>query len=328
MRDAISRPSFQPLKILAGSGSGSVQRDSHLQELSRSYLPEVVSSIGTLVNGMLDLADKANSKEERDSESSQKNLHLIPIASPPSFIDSSTVTNKVYPEVSSKDSGKGYSEKSAKNHQAGLAHAKASGAGAGQQYFSEWKGFLVSQALNLLVVALVFGALAIFIETRRSGNQQKTFGAPQESKGQQKTLEQANKGDTGGDGGRLPITVGMEYSEARARLIDAGWQPYFPPGVNILSCNSELRACGAGRELSEMLIEREKELRAYFREQKFFETIDCRETGTGSCIQYFSDASGNNLLVETSSGSRDPRAGGGLGAPTVLSFRLVDEVTW
>lgn len=55
MRDLVSRPCFRALKACAGSGSGIIQRDACLAELSRSYLPMIVSGIKDLINGMLDL---------------------------------------------------------------------------------------------------------------------------------------------------------------------------------------------------------------------------------------------------------------------------------
>ena len=54
VRDAVSRPSFRGLQALAGSGAGGVQRDALLQELGRSYLPNVVAGVGQVINGLLD----------------------------------------------------------------------------------------------------------------------------------------------------------------------------------------------------------------------------------------------------------------------------------
>ena len=54
MREVALTPEFVPLKGLAGSGGGAVQRDALLQELAERYLPGVVDDIGQLINGLLD----------------------------------------------------------------------------------------------------------------------------------------------------------------------------------------------------------------------------------------------------------------------------------
>jgi hypothetical protein len=54
MRDVVTRTHFATLQALAGTGGGSIQRDSCLQELSRSYLPMVVDRVGDFLDGMLD----------------------------------------------------------------------------------------------------------------------------------------------------------------------------------------------------------------------------------------------------------------------------------
>jgi len=54
MRDVIARPWFSALQDLAGSGRGCVPRDAGLQELAKSYLPQVVENVRQLLNGMLD----------------------------------------------------------------------------------------------------------------------------------------------------------------------------------------------------------------------------------------------------------------------------------
>ena len=55
MREVATMPAFAELQRLAGSGAGSVQRDSLLQELAVRYLPVVLEDVCQLVNGMLDL---------------------------------------------------------------------------------------------------------------------------------------------------------------------------------------------------------------------------------------------------------------------------------
>lgn len=54
MRDVVARQSFPALRDFAGSGGGAIQRDALLQELARSYLPNIVDAVGQLVNGFLD----------------------------------------------------------------------------------------------------------------------------------------------------------------------------------------------------------------------------------------------------------------------------------
>jgi len=59
MKDVVGRPSFQALQALAGCGSGTVQLNALLQELSRRYLPVVIEEVNQLLNGMLDLKQKS-----------------------------------------------------------------------------------------------------------------------------------------------------------------------------------------------------------------------------------------------------------------------------
>jgi len=56
LRDVVARASFRSLYELAGSGKGAIQRDSLLQELAKSYLPQFVDQVGQVLNGMLDLS--------------------------------------------------------------------------------------------------------------------------------------------------------------------------------------------------------------------------------------------------------------------------------
>ena len=76
MRDVVARPSFGTLAALAGSGTGTAQREALLQELSRSYLPTVVSDVKCVVTGMLALAANGASSYSRSSSSSQDKADL------------------------------------------------------------------------------------------------------------------------------------------------------------------------------------------------------------------------------------------------------------
>lgn len=60
MRDVVSRPSFASLRELSGTGSGLVQRDALLSDLSRSYLPKVIGHVKSLLDGMLDTPEATN----------------------------------------------------------------------------------------------------------------------------------------------------------------------------------------------------------------------------------------------------------------------------
>ena len=55
MLDVVARPSFRALHALTRSnkGQGIVQRDTLLQELGRTYLPEVVDQINAVLTGIL-----------------------------------------------------------------------------------------------------------------------------------------------------------------------------------------------------------------------------------------------------------------------------------
>lgn len=55
MRLVVSGESFSAFHNLIMSGTGALQRAALLQELERTYLPSIVSSIGQIVGGMLDL---------------------------------------------------------------------------------------------------------------------------------------------------------------------------------------------------------------------------------------------------------------------------------
>ena len=67
IRDVISRPVFSPLRDLAGSGKGAIERHALLQELGKSYLPKIVDSVGLLISGMLETAEEGKVQvEERN----------------------------------------------------------------------------------------------------------------------------------------------------------------------------------------------------------------------------------------------------------------------
>lgn len=65
IKDAVARPAFAGIQELVGTGGGSVQRDALLQDLSRSYLPEVVQNIRDLLNGVLDQSQAEAGQQKR-----------------------------------------------------------------------------------------------------------------------------------------------------------------------------------------------------------------------------------------------------------------------
>lgn len=74
MRELVSRPSFAAVQFHAGRGGGSIQRDSLLQEIRRSYTPEVLTSVSELLNGLLDLSkipSEGSSKWQYHAEASE-----------------------------------------------------------------------------------------------------------------------------------------------------------------------------------------------------------------------------------------------------------------
>ena len=99
-KDAASRPLFTALQGLAGTGSGALQRDALLQELSLSYLPRVVEGIKQLIDGMLDISAELNESlrtEEGEAEANQveqeevgslssRRRSVAPVAKPAGFI--------------------------------------------------------------------------------------------------------------------------------------------------------------------------------------------------------------------------------------------------
>lgn len=55
LRDLVNRPTFRALAGLAGSGSGVLQRDALLQELSRTFAPALLTALRETLNGFLNL---------------------------------------------------------------------------------------------------------------------------------------------------------------------------------------------------------------------------------------------------------------------------------
>lgn len=331
MRDVVSRPSFAPIKVLAGSGAGRIQLDALLQDLGRSYLPKIIDSIDKLISGALDIPERF-----------AKNSRSLSLG--PSFNRAATPATGISASVYNERPRETWNDQSLLLNEPGPSHLKPRPTGKAitshadrqgqcspdqigkppEGSLSRFKLALLFLPMTALLAFILFQTNYLEPSLKRKVQQriQETF---QEGKGRltvnASSLSTAQM--------TTPIKVGMEYPAARARLIDAGWQPHMPPGVNILSCDSQLRTCGAGRRpiITDMEIQGEKETRQQFRERGFYETIDCRVTGTGSCMQYFTDAKGDGLIVETTSGSLDPRLGGGE-TPIVLGFRLTSDVSW
>lgn len=104
----------------------------------------------------------------------------------------------------------------------------------------------------------------------------------------------------------LPLRVGMNYGEARAKLIQQGWQPHIPSGVDMLSCGDrgQCRYEGFGNsEDARKFINMEIGLRKAFRNRGWFETVQCYATGAGDCFHSFTNADGKELVVQTGSGT-------------------------
>lgn len=55
LRDLINRPAFVAVAAKAGSGSGALQRDALLQELSSTFAPGLMEALAEVLNGFLDL---------------------------------------------------------------------------------------------------------------------------------------------------------------------------------------------------------------------------------------------------------------------------------
>ena len=116
-------------------------------------------------------------------------------------------------------------------------------------------------------------------------------------------------GVTAGHTQSLPIKVGMNYGEARSRLVQQGWQPHVPTGASLLSCGSKGTCIYDGLDKSAKaktsFFQSEINFRKVFREQGWYETVHCYPTGAGWCFHSFTDAYGKELVVRTGSGMYD-----------------------
>ena len=86
LRDLVTRPVFQDLVLYASKGGARalVQRDSLLAELSRTYKPDVVSAVGDVLNGFLNIKNSARlsksnltSQESISNKSSKSDLECL-----------------------------------------------------------------------------------------------------------------------------------------------------------------------------------------------------------------------------------------------------------
>ena len=105
----------------------------------------------------------------------------------------------------------------------------------------------------------------------------------------------------------LPLKAGMDYGEARAKLIKQGWQPHVPTGALILSYGDRGPCIYQGLDSSKLgrasFMNREIELRKVFRSNGWYEAIHCYPTGAGWCHHSFANAYGKKLIVKTGSGA-------------------------
>ena len=118
----------------------------------------------------------------------------------------------------------------------------------------------------------------------------------------------------------LPLRVGMNYREARNKLIQQGWQPHTPAGAANLSCGDRGPCIYKGRGDSEdarRFFNTEIALRKAFRDQGWYETVHCFPTGMGWCFHSFTNASGKELVVQTGSGTYEE-------IPSVIKFYFAE----
>lgn len=103
----------------------------------------------------------------------------------------------------------------------------------------------------------------------------------------------------------LPLKVGMNYGEARGKLIEQGWQPHMPSGAAILSCGDRgpCTPLGLNKEAQLEFINDEIALRKVFRDRGWFETVHCYPSGAGWCFHSYTNANGKELVVQTGSGA-------------------------
>ena len=99
----------------------------------------------------------------------------------------------------------------------------------------------------------------------------------------------------------LPLKVGMNYGEAREKLIEQGWQPHMPSGAAILSCGD--RGPCVVDDRGPARINDEIALRKVFRDRGWYETVHCYPSGAGWCFHSYTNANGKELVVQTGSGA-------------------------
>lgn len=58
LKDLVSRPAFQALIPLAGSGSGALQRDALVSEIQTTFAQQLVTGLGDLLDGFLELPQR------------------------------------------------------------------------------------------------------------------------------------------------------------------------------------------------------------------------------------------------------------------------------
>ena len=105
----------------------------------------------------------------------------------------------------------------------------------------------------------------------------------------------------------IPLKFGMNYEQARANLIAAGWQPHVPTGAMLLSCGSRGTCVYKGLDRQndrarKAFFDMEVSYRKAFRNRGWYETVHCYQTGAGWCFHSFTDVNGRELLVRTGSG--------------------------
>ena len=105
----------------------------------------------------------------------------------------------------------------------------------------------------------------------------------------------------------LPLKVGMNYEEAREKLVEQGWQPHVPSGFAQLSCDGRDPCTYVGLDNSEeaerSFINLQIALRKVFRDRGWFETVHCFPSGAGFCHHSYTNPEGRELLVQTGSGA-------------------------
>lgn len=82
LRDLVNRPAFRTLAGLAGSGSGVVQRDALLQELSRTFAPALLTALRETLNGFLDLPAESGFPSSAQAPPPRSQTFHEPVAKP------------------------------------------------------------------------------------------------------------------------------------------------------------------------------------------------------------------------------------------------------